>query len=276
MFIRGRAGAAWGFSKQYFFSLFPLTITNVLLLTEPRSTQQSLLCLPFSAFALKSFNYSHNVQGKIFTTKLISNKQTDPPTGTIWCNSCWMACEATQSQTQALYQPRANPTIVILLATYTTPLIHSVFRFSDVATFCPHWSTSLQLQIWLQSQSFQESVLLNFFVLYIKMLGNINASYFSLIIGSLKPSGHYLYHQVLHSTIPRSTHIMYLSVFMALRTKSGYFPIRNKLHGLLRSKLYVFSARYTWISYTQRRNIIASLWPYFKSLLALRFMLLSS
>jgi len=54
-----------------------------LLLTEPRSTQQSLLCLPFSAFALKSFNYSHNVQGKIFTTKLISNKQTDPPTGTI-------------------------------------------------------------------------------------------------------------------------------------------------------------------------------------------------
>jgi len=142
-----------------------------------------------------------------------------------------VSCEAKQSQTQTRYQPRATSTSVILLATYTTLLIHSVFGISDIATFCLHWSSSLQLRIGLQAQPFQESVLLKFFVLYIYMLGHINASYVSLILGSLKSSGCYLYHQVLHSTIPRCTHIMYLCVFMALRTNSDYFPVRNKLGG---------------------------------------------
>jgi len=56
--------------------------------------------------------------------------------------------------------------------------------------------------------------------------------YFSLILGSLKPSGYYIYQQVLHSTFPRSAHIMYLCVFMALRTNSDYFPVQNKLGGI--------------------------------------------
>jgi len=51
-----------------------------------------------------------------------------------------------------------------------------------------------------------------------------------------------MYHQVLHSTIPRSAHIMYLRVFMALRTNSDYFPVHNKL-GSLSDLNYMCSLR---------------------------------
>jgi hypothetical protein len=42
-----------------------------------------------------------------------------------------------------------------------------------------------------------------------------------------KPNGHYMYHQVYHSTVLRSAHTVCLCVFVDLRTNSGYFLIQH-------------------------------------------------
>ena len=42
-----------------------------------------------------------------------------------------------------------------------------------------------------------------------------------------KPSGNYTHHQVEHSQILRSAHIVYLCVLVDLRTNSDYLPIQH-------------------------------------------------
>jgi len=44
------------------------------------------------------------------------------------------------------------------------------------------------------------------------------------VITILKPSGHYMCHQVLHSTILRSAHAMYLRVLCGSDNKQLLFP----------------------------------------------------
>ena len=46
-------------------------------------------------------------------------------------------------------------------------------------------------------------------------------------ISPLKPSGHYMYHQVEHSAILRSGHTVYYVFYVDLRTNSDYFPIQH-------------------------------------------------